>query len=211
MTEIIFNQDDFPYLDKYFRRNLINCLSGFKSLNLVGSKGKDEQLNLAPFSQIIHVGATPALMGMLVRPDSVPRHTLTNILETGYYTFNHVKEEFFKEAHQCSARYEQSEFEATGIEPYFSDEHPAPYVKEASLKVGLKFEERQDLKINGTIFIIGSVIEIIIPEDCLNTDGYIDIEKAGSLTCSGLDAYHVTQRLARLSYAKPDQLLKELD
>ncbi|MEO1654702.1 MAG: flavin reductase [Bacteroidota bacterium] len=211
MTEIIFNQDDFPHLDKFFRRNLINCLSGFKSLNLVGTIGQDDRLNLAPFTQIIHVGASPALMGMLVRPDSVPRHTLSNILEREYYTFNHVKETYFKQAHQCSARYDISEFEATGIEPYFGDEHPAPYVKEASLKIGLKLEERLDLKINGTIFIIGSVIEIIVPEECLDPDGFIDIEKAGSLTCSGLDAYHITQRLARLSYAKPDQELNELD
>jgi hypothetical protein len=37
-------------------------------------------------------------------------------------------------------------------------------------------------------------------------DGFVDLEKAGTLTCSGLDSYHKTARIARLSYAKPDQV-----
>ncbi|MFM8849082.1 MAG: hypothetical protein ACKOE5_01635, partial [Cytophagales bacterium] len=48
---------------------------------------------------------------------------------------------------------------------------------------------------------------ISFPSDCLCVDGFVDIEKAKSITCSGLDSYHTTQRLARLSYAKPDSAL----
>jgi hypothetical protein len=32
----------------------------------------------------------------------------------------------------------------------------------------------------------------------------LDIEKAKSITCSGLDSYHSTSRLSRLKYAKPN-------
>ena len=35
-------------------------------------------------------------------------------------------------------------------------------------------------------------------------DGFVDIEKANSITCSGLDSYHKTIQLDRLSYAKPN-------
>jgi hypothetical protein len=33
----------------------------------------------------------------------------------------------------------------------------------------------------------------------------LDIEKAKTITCSGLDSYHKTERLARLTYAKADK------
>lgn len=206
MPTILFTETDFPSMEKQFRTNLINALSGFKSVNLVGTLNKQGLTNLAIFSQIFHVGANPPLMGMLVRPDSVPRHTLTNLLETGFYTFNNILPEFYRAAHQTSARYEGSEFDACGFTPEFSSIHPAPYVRESSIKIGLKFAEKHDLAINGTILVIGSVIEISCPSDCLAEDGYLDIEKAQSITCSGLDSYHTTQRLSRLPYAKPKKV-----
>ena len=203
--------DDFPKMDKFFRRNLINSLAGFKSINLVGTHNSQGINNLAIFSQVFHVGATPALMGMIFRPDSVPRHTLSNIETTGFYTCNHIHEDIYKQAHQTSARYNISEFDAVGLTPEYGDVVQAPYVKEARIKIGLKFEERHDLKINGTILIIGSVVEIILPKDCVGKDGMIFLEKAGSITGSGLDSYHRTEKIARLSYAKPDQNLEEID
>lgn len=201
----MFSKQDFPNMDKFFRRNLINSLSGFKSVNLVGTANKFGETNLAIFSQIFHLGATPALMGMIVRPDVVPRHSLMNILETKYYTFNHIQESFFEKAHQTSARYQVSEFEAIGLTEEYSKNHSAPYVKEANIKMGLKLREKQELAVNKTIFVIGEVQEIILPKDCLLEDGFIDLEKAGTITCSGLDSYHTTQKLTRLTYAKPDK------
>lgn len=205
---LYFQLSEFAGLDKFFRRNLMNSLSGFKSVNLVGTISKEQKTNLAIFSQIFHLGATPALMGMIVRPDTVPRDTLSNIEATQYYTFNHIQSDFYRQAHQTSARYENSEFEATGLTPEYSENHPAPYVKESSIKIGLKLEEKQKLEINGTIFLIGSVQEIFLPKNCISNDGWIDLEKAGTITCAGLDAYFEGKRLERLSYAKPDQALK---
>lgn len=202
---MIFHQQDFPQMDKFFRRNLINCLSGFKSVNLVGTVNKENITNLAIFSQIFHLGATPALMGMIVRPDIVPRHTLQNILETQYYTFNHIQEHFFEQAHQTSARYQISEFDATELTTEYSETHAAPYVKEANIKIGLKLVEQQKLSVNDTLFVIGEVVEIIVADNFISKDGFIDLEKAGTITCSGLDSYHKTQKIARLSYAKPDK------
>ncbi len=42
-------------------------------------------------------------------------------------------------------------------------------------------------------------------------DGYLDLERIDLVTISGLDSYHVTQRLDRLSYAKPDESLVSLN
>ncbi len=136
MSAVSFNETDFQSMEKQFRTNLINSLSGFKSVNLVGTANVQGVTNLAIFSQIFHVGANPPLMGMLVRPDSVPRHTLTNLLETGFYTFNNILPGFYQAAHQTSARYAVSEFEACGFTPLYSDKHPAPYAQESSIRIG---------------------------------------------------------------------------
>lgn len=201
-----FLSKDMEQMERRYRGAFINSLTGFKSLNLVGTVSQSGQENLSVFTQVFHIGANPPLIGMIVRPDTVPRHTLSNLESTGYYTLNHVGEEFYEQAHQCSANYPEdiSEFEATGLTPAYSDSHPAPYVQESKVRLGVEFAERHNLAINGTILIIGRIVEVFLPEECLGADGYVDIEKAGTVTASSLDGYHITQSLARMAYAKPD-------
>ena len=64
----------------------INSLSGYKSANLVGTADHQGRHNLAIVSSVVHLGAQPPLVGMIMRPDVVERHTLANIRETGWYT-----------------------------------------------------------------------------------------------------------------------------
>lgn len=202
----------FADLEKHFRTHFINSLSGFKSVNLVGTKSEETGLNLSIVSSVIHLGANPALMGFIMRPARVPRHMYENIIKTGSYTFNHVLPGFFKEAHQTSARYPESvsEFDAVGLTPEYSDDFYAPYVQESSIKIGMKFLEEVPIQLNETLLIIGEIMEVIYPEDCQLADGFLDLEKAGTVTCSGLDSYHTTTKLARLSYAKTDKVIKEI-
>ncbi len=194
---------DFNSLEKIFRTNLINSFTGFKSLNLIGTESISGISNLALFSQVIHVGANPPYVGVLFRPNSVPRHTLENIIETGFFTINHVKESFLVSAHQTSARWDISEFEALDIEKEYKEGFYAPFVKESNIKAACELNERIDIKSNGTHFIVGEIKRLYIPENTVSQDGYIDIEKAGSLTVSGLDNYHKTESIVRLPYAKP--------
>jgi len=198
--------------EKLYRAAFVNSLSGFKSANLIGTISLKGKINLAIFSSVIHVGANPPLMGFLMRPVSVERHTYTNIKEINHFTINHINKEIFKQAHQTSARYERniSEFEACQLTPEYTETIKAPYVKESKIKVGLKFLEEQEIKSNGTMFIIGEIQEIILPDDATLTDGYVDIEKAGTIAISGLDSYHETKRISRLSYAKPGIKPKEI-
>ena len=187
------------------RAHLINSVGGFKSVCLIGTVDEDGQTNLAIFNSIVHIGANPPLISFIMRPDSVERHTLANILSVGYYTINHLNEGIYKQAHQTSARYpkEVSEFDATGLTAEFKNDFKAPFVAESQIQLGIEFKERINLTINNTIMIIGEIKEMYFPTDCLLEDGYLDIEKAGTIACTGLDSYHLTQRLERLPYAKP--------
>ncbi|TAE44770.1 MAG: flavin oxidoreductase, partial [Bacteroidetes bacterium] len=122
----LISGDEIAAMEREFRRNFVNGLSGFKSLNLAGTVSATGQTNLAIMNSAMHVGADPPLMGLLIRPAVTPRHTLQNLLETGFFTLNHVTEALYVQAHQTSARYpaEVSEFEAVGLTPCYSERHP---------------------------------------------------------------------------------------
>ncbi len=205
-----FDKEAILESESFYRRNLINCLSGYKSLNLIGSKNKDGLTNLATFSQVFHIGANPPMVGILFRPDTVVGHTLSNILEMQFFTLNQVTSEFYKEGHWTSARWEGSEFEKTGIESEYLDDFYAPFVKKSPLKLACKLIETQTLQVNQTILMIASIEHIYVDEKGLRSDGSLDLNILDSVTVSGLDEYHVGKKLARLSYAKPDKEVEEI-
>jgi flavin reductase (DIM6/NTAB) family NADH-FMN oxidoreductase RutF len=202
-----FNSESIMSLDKNKRVQLINSLGGFKSVSLIGTSDLDGNENLAIFSSIFHIGANPPLIGLIFRPSPPERNTYNNIIDTGFYTINHINESIYRQAHQTSARYDQteSEFEITNLKPEYKDSFFAPYVAESNIQLGIEFKEQIIIPINNTTMIIGEITQVYIPENCLSEDGFVDIEKANSITCSGLDSYHKTVQLDRLSYAKPNQ------
>lgn len=202
--------------DNYTKRQwvkMINSLSGFKSANLIGTVSKKGIPNASMISSVFHLGANPPLMGFVLRPHSEdsPRHTLLNIQETSFFTINHVNKNHYKKAHQASARYPRdiSEFDACDLE-IEENIFPAPYLKDAHVKIGLKFVNTYLIKENATQIMVGEIIEFYAPQACFYEDGHIDLEQAGSLTVSGLDSYHQTKKVARLNYAKPEIETHEL-
>lgn len=199
-------------MEKQERVHFANSLGGFKSVGLIGTQNKAKQTNVAIVDSILHIGSNPPLFGMIFRPGVVERHTLENILETGFYTINHINENIYEQAHQTSARYDRniSEFEVTGLNSEYKNDFFAPFVEESQVQLAMEFKEKIELQINNTILIIGEVKEVYFPEDCLLPDGFLDLEKANSITCSGLDSYHKTTRMDRLSYAKPNKTVTSI-
>ena len=212
MSQIHIDYNQILQLEKQKRVHLINSLGGFKSVALVGTSDENKNTNLSIFSSFFHLGANPPLIGMIFRPSPPERDTMRNILDTGFYTINHINESIFKKAHQTSARYDKgvSEFDATGLNSEYKNDFFAPFVVESKVQLGIEFKERIDISINNTTMIVGEIVQIYIPENCLQEDGFIDIEKANTITCSGLDSYHKTMQLDRLSYAKPDKEITSL-
>jgi flavin reductase (DIM6/NTAB) family NADH-FMN oxidoreductase RutF len=201
-----FDQEAILNADSFYRRNLINCLSGYKSLNLVGTINSGGLNNLAPFSQVFHIGASPPLVGILFRPHTVKRDTLENILETGFFTMNHVISEFYKEAHWTAASWEGSEFEGTGLQEEYFSGFKAPFVKGSPLKLACSLVETQTLKVNNTVLLIASIDHIFVDEKGLRADGSLDLNALDTVSVSGLDEYHTGEKLARLTYPKPTHL-----
>lgn len=199
-------------MDKQKRVHFINSLGGFKSVSLLGTLNNNEQTNLAIFSSIFHIGANPPLIAVIFRPSPPERDTLVNILETGFYTINHINENIYKQAHQTSARYDSdiSEFDVTHLTPEYKNHFKAPFVKESNIQLGVEFKEKIKITVNNSIMIVGEIKEVYFPENCLCDDGFLDLEKANTITCSGLDSYHKTKKIDRLSYAKPNKAITSI-
>jgi flavin reductase (DIM6/NTAB) family NADH-FMN oxidoreductase RutF len=207
MENIIYTLQDINKMQKIERLNFINTITGFKSANLIGTKSKEGIENLAIFSSVIHMGSNPPLLGFITRPVHVPRHSYLNIKHDGYYTINHVHENFIDKAHQTSAKYEPevSEFEKCNFTPVYLNDFPAPFVAESLVQIGMKQVEEHVVEYNETILVIGEVQMIRIPATAKKADGFLDLEKLGTVAISGLDTYLSTKKLDRYNYARPDK------
>ncbi len=197
--------NELTTFERRFRANFINSLGGFKSVVLIGTRSAAGNNNLAVFSSLFHLGADPALCGIIVRPNPETENTLGNIMHSGQYTINHITADFVQQAHQTSAKYEhgKSEFEAVGLTPVSEPGISAPFVQESKIRFACELVQRTDIVLNGTFLLIGKIIRISVPDEVVGQDGFIDLEKAGTITTSGLDSYHSTNKIIRLEYAKP--------
>lgn len=207
-----FGSEDFLSMDKRFRTQLINSMPGIKSVNLVGTKSEDGFENLAIFNSVFHVGANPPFLGLVIRPDSVDRHTWENIQKTGVYSLNQVPTDYAAAAHQTSARYdkEQSEFKEVGFTAECKNGFFAPTVGESIVSVGLKYEEHYRVKANNTLVVIGRIEHLWIQERLIAEDGFVDLSQGNVLSCIGLDAYCTSSLINRFAYAKPDLPAREI-
>ena len=199
------NKKEIEQLEQRYRTAFINSLAGFRQAVLVGTKSVDDNTNLAIFNSLFHLGANPALFGLISRPDKVQRDTLQNIMETKEYTLNFIKAEQYKKAHQTSARYDKgvSEFEKVGFEPLYHSGCQAPFVEEAVVKIAMKLEESIPIALNGTVLIIGSITQVDINDGIVGGDGFVNLSALEVLISQGLDAYFVSSEIGRLPYAKP--------
>jgi len=201
---IQLDRDKFQSLGKIPRLNLVNSCMGFKSANLIGTTSKNGSHNLAIFSSVTHLGSDPALLGFILRPATVPRHTYVNIKENSYFSVNAITQSFIKAAHQTSANYPQeiNEFEVTGIEEEMKDGISVPFVKESPVQILCKYLNEYQIVENDTLHIIASIESIFVRPDLLGDDYWIQLDKGNVVAINGLDGYAKTELLERLPYAR---------
>ena len=193
------------------RARFVNSLSGFKSATLIGTYDPEYGDNLSIVSSVVHLGSTPPMMGFVLRPPGKDAHTYKNIIKTGICTFNHVNEDIIEQSHQTSARYPRnsSEFEEVGLTSLRINGWKAPCVEESRVRMGLNLIDDIELA-NGCRFLTCEVNWFDVDSRGLCEDGYVDLNKLGGVSISGLDGYHKTPGIFRLSYAKTDVELRKI-
>lgn len=207
------NSQQLAAFDRFYRGNLINSVTGYKSANLLATKSKDGVDNVAVFSSVTHLGSDPALFSFVQRPLGFGvGHTYYNLKETGHITLNHVHASMIDAAHQTSAKYDAhlSEFEVLEIPSLNRTGFYAPFVANATIQVAAQYEGEYLLKENNCILVICRITDIFLNDGILKTDGWLNLEQAGSVTINGLDGYANTKTIKRLSYAQAGVDLKEL-
>ncbi|WP_438961856.1 flavin reductase family protein [Nonlabens sp.] len=200
-------------MDRFYRGNLINSVTGYKSANLLATRSKDGVDNVAVFSSLTHLGSNPAMFSFVQRPLGYGvGHTYENLKATGKITLNHMNIDLVHRAHQSSAKYttEVSEFDILDIEKEIKNGFHAPFVKESNIQIAAEYVNEYFLEENNCILVICKITDIFLPETALQDDGFINLSKAQSMTINGLDAYATAHIEQRLSYAQVDKELEQL-
>lgn len=208
---MLLNKKEINELDRLYRLNLINSITGIKPANLIGTLSASGQPNLAIFSSVVHMGSNPPLIGCLSRPaDHVDRHTIHNIQTTQQYTINHLPMHMIKNGHYTSAKFprEASEFEKCKFTEEYLGGFKMPFVKESNIKMGLTLVEMINIKSNGTVLIIGEIQILEVDDSALTSEGYINLQNAESVGISGLNSYYSLKHIANYEYAREDELPK---
>jgi flavin reductase (DIM6/NTAB) family NADH-FMN oxidoreductase RutF len=202
----------FKSWERFYRAHFLNSLSGIKPVSLIATVNENGQPNLAVFSNIVHLGADPALVGFINRPLEAAPHTIANVERTGVYTINHIHEEMMQQAHQTSAKYDASvnEFDAVGLTPAYMPTCKAPYVQESKIRYALQLQQIIPIERNGTFLVIGEVTDVMLDENLIEPDGFINLSKAGSMGSIGIDGYSVFEAPVRFQYAKPGKQAERL-
>jgi len=200
-----FNIDEINQLNHLYKINLINSCAGYKSANLIATKSTENNTNVAIFSSVIHLGSAPPLLGFILRPTSVPRNTYENIMETGFYTINHIHENILKDAHHTSAKYNSniSEFDVTNLETDYKNNFVAPFVKNSPIQIAMKYIEEYDIKSNNTKLVIGEIQGLHIKNDLIKEDGFVNLSEANIATINGLNGYAIPTLKERFEYQRP--------
>ncbi len=194
------------------RANLMNSCTGYKSCNLLATKSKNGVTNVAIFNSIIHIGSNPPMLGFILRPTTVPRGTYKNSKESGFFTVNQVHKNMIADAHHTAAKYPEniSEFDKTNLEPIYLDNFDAPYVKDSPVQIGCRYVNEYLIKENDTILVIGAIEHVYLKKEIVHQDGWVQLDKAETVSCIGLDGYALPSLLDRFQYAKPDEETQSL-
>jgi len=205
---MIYTSEQIKKLDKITRLKIINSVTGIKPGNLIGTIDNKGQTNLAIFSSVVHLGSNPPLLGFISRPKGKEfGHTYRNIQENGQYTINHIHPEFIKNAHYTSAKFhlDVSEFNRCNLSEEYIKDFIAPFVKESTFKIGMRFVEAIDIKINNTVLVVGKIEHLILPDTSLIA-GDVDLEAANSVGISGLNSYYSLKKIGNFPYVRVNEV-----
>lgn len=209
---MIYTQDNLKHLPSRNRASLINNCCGIRSANLIGTVDTKLQENLAVFNSVMHLGSDPALIGFILRPLTMKRHTYDNIHQTKFFSINQIPRDLYTEAHQTSAKYKknESEFETCAIEKEYFEDYTVPFVKKSKIKIACRYESEYNIKENGCVMIIGKIEMIAVDDSGVSEDLWINHEKLNSIGIGGLDTYYTVKCIDRLTYAQTHQDSKSI-
>ena len=174
-----FNMEELEPPQRY---QLMTRVVGPRPIAFVSSLSADGRGNLAPFSYFNIGGPNPpsAIICPVNDRNAQPKHTLTNIRETGEYVINVVTREMAEKANQASWTYppDADEFDEVGFTRAASARVKPPRVAESPVCLEMelfKIIEHGDGPLASN-YIIGRILRAHI-DDAVLTEGQPDNAK----------------------------------
>lgn len=205
---MVVSKEDIHSWDSKYRLNFINAISGYKGVHLIGTEEKDGSSHLAIINSVVHINSEPARIGFIIKPLTADGETYATILETRYYTLNHVHKSFLERAHATSVKLieGESEFDLCNLKKEYAKGFHAPFVAESNIKIGLKLVEDIKLTESDCHLIIGEVEFADVKEDYIEEDGRLDLEKVHDIYSADLNQYSSVSKYVNL----PDAIAEDL-
>ena len=202
---------DIIKMDRFDRVNLISSVSGIKAAMLIGTISKHNISNVAIFSSIIHLGSNPALIGLLIRPQTKRvSDTYQNIKSNKSFTINHVNKNIISKAHYTSAKTSSntSEFDDVGLTEEYIGNLQSPFVKEADVGLGMIYCDEISLS-NKCILVIGEIDNIKLRNDLADVNGLINLSNYNSIGVDGIGHYYKLNLTKNYEYVGTRKVPKE--
>ena len=186
---------------RHQRGHFFNSLYGARIVPLLVTEGP--VWNAAPMSQILHVGADPARVGILLRPETSGHQTRKNLAQKPWASLHAMPADHVDQVHQASAAYDEdtSELDHLGWAYEGWPGWPVAYLPEAGWSLALEVHEIHELS-NGTALYVFDIHAVRAVHDPLPSGHWVD--SASLLHSIGLDQYGQAHLLGGpRPYAKP--------
>jgi len=177
--------------------NPLKAIVSPRPIGWISSRGKDESLNLAPYSYFNAISEQPPMVMFSSAPSgNTAKDSLRNILETEEFVVNVVSAALGDAMNISSGSfpYGTSEFAKAGLEMVEGETIAVPRVKAAPAALECRLWKTIELpkpdQGGGSVVIMGTVTGIYIDDDIV-TDGKVDVT-----------AYQPLARLGYMDYAK---------
>jgi len=181
-----------------------------RPIALVGSKDKNGNVNLAPFSFFNGFGANPPIVGFsptLSGKTGLPKDTLLNIKENNEFTISVVTSDIVNQVSLSSCEYQRDvdEFVKAGFTKQESNFVNVPGVKESPFIMECKLHDIIELGGNPASgnLILGEVILFHVNDDIIKDGSNIDPIKIDQIGRSG-GPWYVETKSSLFKLNKPN-------
>ena len=198
---VLLDKSQLEAMERRVRSTLINSLSGVRTAYIGISADKEGRLNASTLSNVTHVGANPAQMSILFRPDNGKRHTLSNYENGQPLTLVSMPFDEAGIVHQSSMNAPVGTFEldVLGVELVQLEGNVYPLPSRFIYAITLNFIERFNLN-NGCVYTVGEVSSICFNEGLsLDAEGQVDFLHRPTLAI-GLRQYTTIENTIKLPY-----------
>ena len=173
---ILFDSTSLDRLERQARTTLINSLSGVRTAFIAITADSHGRLNASTLTNVTHVGAHPAQMSILFRPDNGKRHTLQNFLNGSPLTLVCMPFNQVNLVHEVSMNAPEGTFELDVLEASTCHVEgcPHPLPKDYLYAISLDFIERFTLN-NGCVYTVGQI-------NSISTGAALKVDEEGQIS-----------------------------